>query len=242
MTRTHDALYLDEDRYECPTELTRWFVNILRREAGLLGADSASMLDVGCATGEVTFQIKTALPTWDVVGADVVSALLERARSRVANCRFIESSVEFDSFIVDVGVGYQLVAMKGVHSIFDDPLNLFDRLIRTTGAPSDPSTLVVAGLFNDAPVDVFVRYRTQDQNPQHREPGWNIVSRATVEEWLEARSDVKSHEWVEYSSPIVIPPQSDPLRSFTIDLADGNHALTNGLNLLLPMRALVVRL
>lgn len=67
---------------------------------------------------------------------------------------------------------------------------------------------------------------------------WNIYSYWTVGDWIKGR--VKSQRFIDFSMPFDLHPQDNPIRTWTIDMADGNRRLTNGLKLLVDLRFLEI--
>jgi len=53
---------------------------------------TGTVLDFGCGTGVFTGVLKSALPSWQVVGTDISSEALKRAQSRLPMCRFFDLS------------------------------------------------------------------------------------------------------------------------------------------------------
>ena len=68
--------------------------------------------------------------------------------------------------------------------------------------------------------------------------GWNIYSHRTIGEWLQGK--VKSHRFIDFSMPFALQPQENPIRSWTVDMADGTRRLTNGMKLLVDLSFLEI--
>lgn len=246
MTRTHDTLYLNEDRYRKPTELTKFSVALALSEWNDFSPGQAanSVCDVGCAAGEFLYYLGERAPKMWLTGVDVRDDLLNRATDRVPRANFVRESVLSDGFAEKVGGPFDLVFMKGVTPIFDDPLPAISNCVAIAGNSSSGgrgALCVVVGLFNEFEVDVFVRYRGPGQSEEHRESGWNIYSMARVERHLASLPRVVRFKWVKFEMPLPIEPQEDPLRTWTVRMGDGTLAVTNALRILMPNWALVIQ-
>jgi len=78
--RMHDVLYLHEDCYERPKDVSKEAVALAREwqlnENGHIG-------DFGCETGELLYFLKPQFPNCTLRGVDDLPELISRARERV---------------------------------------------------------------------------------------------------------------------------------------------------------------
>jgi len=235
--RTHDkAVYLQEDRYERPKEIFKRAVELVR-EAGCLSAGGV-VCDVGCATGEFLYYFSREFPSAKCHGLEIVPELLDRAKQRVPGVEFRLGSV-LDRAALPAEFA-DVTFLLGVHSIFDDVEPCLGNLLRWT---RKGGRLLVFGLFNPFPLDVWVKYRSADHpNPDHREPGWNIVSQASVSTYLDAQLGPGRHRFIPFELPFDLEPTPDDLvRTWTFQDARGRRLFTNGLSLLCPLLFLDIR-
>jgi SAM-dependent methyltransferase len=225
--RTHDELYLHEDRYNNPKEYFKLIAQIAS-DAGVLGAGKTAC-DFGCATGEFLYFMSKAYAGSAYFGYDIMSALVDRARERVSNVTFEIGSI-LDPMVAK-GEVYDATFLLGVHSIFDDFTLCFDNLLRST---KPRGRCYVFGQFNPYPIDVWVKYKLSDSPDMALEAGWNNFSIQSISRWLHAREDVASYRFIPFHLPFDLPPnQKDSVRSWTHRDADGNQMFINGLGLIL---------
>ncbi len=125
---------------------------------------------------------------------------------------------------------FDTITLLGVLQIFDDPaptLANIRRWLRKGGQ------LLIHGIFNPFPLDVYVQYAARSGNGV-RQKGWNIHSVETTQEVLTALGFV-STVFTDFSLPFDLPPKNDdPLQSWTEIDFHGNRVLFNGLNLRQP--------
>jgi len=231
--RTHDLLYLGENRYDDTKESFKF---VLKTALAFSGSIPATVLDVGCAAGEFPYYLVRVLENSVVHGVDVLPELVQKARTLVPNATFsIGSVLDKD----DIDQQYEMVFLVGVHSIFDDINSWLNNLIAWT---SPGGTIVIFGLVNPHPVDVFIQARSHGSSPDHREPGWNNFSRATFEEVFDANEEVDGYSFTDFVIPIDLAPhEDDPLRSWTEMHPDGTRYIVNGLGLLHDFKTICIR-
>jgi SAM-dependent methyltransferase len=233
--RTHDAaIYVEESRYERPKELFRE-VGALIEAAGL--PPEARIADVGCAAGEFLHYLRRLLPAAQLYGFDVLPDLIEKARAWVPDAELAVGSV-LDEDLAPRG-SFDVVTLVGVHSIFDD----IEPVLRNVLSWTRPGgRAFVVGLFNEHPVDVWVRYRLAEGHPpEHRESGWNVFSRVSVERFLAAELGTGAYRFVPFTMPIDLDPHpSDPVRTWTLATERG-RVLVNGLSLIVNIEILELR-
>lgn len=242
--RDHDNLYLETDRYLQPTELTKWTWRLIQKRLSSRVATANStpirILDVGCAAGEFLGYMQTMDVNAEFVGIDVADPLVAKARAKVPQADFHVGSVLDEEFALTVGGGWDLIVMKGVHGIFDDPFIAFNNLLAaaTAGTESRPTTILIIGPFNPEPIDVITRYRLSESGGE-LQPGWNLISMTSVDRYLQMLEVESQWEWERFEIGIDVAPQDDPVRTYTITKDDGGRLITNGLQLVVPMWALV---
>jgi SAM-dependent methyltransferase len=233
--RTHDQLYLAENRYKQPKEIFK-FAAQLARQAGF-GGDGMRMVDIGCAAGEFAYYLRESFPGAEISGYDLLPELVEKARANVAGIKFGVGSV-LDRDLLPAG-SFDVTFLVGVHSIFDDPGDCFRNLVHWT---RPGGLVVVIGLFNNRDIDVWVRYRAAGAPQAPKELGWNLVSRKTAIEIVKVADPQASVEFFPFKMPIDLPPNdSDPVRSWTERRENGERFFTNGLSLIINLEAMVIR-
>lgn len=233
--RTHDDFYLNEHRYENTKESFKSVGNHLVK--ALAGVTSPVVLDVGCAAGEFLFHARRILSGATLKGVDVMPALVERAREMVPGADFAVGSVlEADAAASGAADATMLL---GVHSIFDDWTVPLTNLLRWT-RPGGYAFLF--GMFNPYPVDALIKVRRSNSNGDGAwEPGWNVVSIASLGNWLNRQSHVDRFDCYPFNIGIDLPKLEDPLRTWTERMEDGSRQTINGIGLVHPFQLIVIK-
>lgn len=218
--RTHDEFYLHLNRKSTPKE---YFKFVDRKVRELCSLDGLRIVDIGCATGDFLHFLAELYPQAELHGCDVLDSLLNRARVEVprATLNLLDiSKPDLQSQVQPFDVAFML----GVHSIFDDLHWLSNalRLLRPGGH------FYCFGLFNAMDVDVFVKARKSGSTAL--EPGWNVMSCATVRAHLESLGQHGDFSPWQITVP-VLPTDGDPYRSWTVPQVDGSFEIRNGLQL-----------
>ena len=227
--RTQDKkIYLNEDRYERPLEVFKMVVRHVKRSGGV--KPGARVCDFGCAAGEFLFYLTRECPGGDYTGYDVVPELLERAHEKVAGVEFREGSVLDRSLVPEASI--DVAFMVGVHSIFDAFEPCLSNLLVWT---KPKGRIYIFGSFNPYPIDVWVKYReVDDPDPDHRESGWNLFSKASFSRYLDQHVGSDRYAFTPFSLPFDIAPHPHDLaRTWTMKEPGGRRISTNGLSLML---------
>ena len=185
------------------------------------------MLDVGCATGDFLWFLRTNYDNLNLFGVDVDNELLMRAKTEVPEAIFINADIISDDF----GDGYDFIFMNGVHSIFNagEPFLWINPLIKAV-KKSKKSKVYVFGLFNDENLDVNIQSRGSSAIDDDWEVGWNITSKKTVSDYCDSVGYKCTFH--DFNIQIDISKNSDdPLRSWTIPTKKGCRIIVNGLQL-----------
>lgn len=103
--------------------------------------------------------------------------------------------------------------------------------------------IYVFGALNEYPVDMWVKYRrADDPDRAHREPGWNLFSKASISAFLDAHIGPQDHRFIPFELPIDLAPHDgDPIRAWTFKDSEGRRWTTNGLQLLTNEHILEIR-
>ena len=230
--RTHDKLYLNEDRREQPKE---YFKFIMENAKDYLDSlNKPKILDIGCATGDFLYYANQLYPEAIKYGMDVMDELLDRARLNVADANFIKGNIETGEY--ELNEKFDALFMSGVHGIFDE---IEPVLLNVLKLLKDGGRAYVFGVFNPEPLDVIIRSR-QSGEKGNWEKGWNLFSKKTVGEYLETMNAI--HEFKEFKIGIEIEKnKGDCLRSWTINLENGEKMIVNGLQLVHPFYLLEIK-
>ena len=222
VVRDHDKIYLDEDRKINTKESFKFIVK--NSSEFIKSIQSPSILDIGCATGDLVYYLSKTFPHVRLVGMDVMPELLERAKKEVPNVKFIMSDISNkNSLPLDK---FDAIFMVGVHSIFDDVFPVFDNAISLL---KKKGRLYVFGIFNDSDIDTLVKSRLSSTNTAWQS-GWNLFSKKTIRDYVENKGLIC--QFTDWEIPIDIPKSSDQLRSWTFKDNKGKRLVINGAGIL----------
>ena len=228
-----DGIYLNENRSDNPKEMFKFIRSVLSSKR--LNT-AKSLLDVGCATGELIYYLKGNHPNLSCTGIDVSEAMIELAKARQPNESFICRDILTRK--MQKMLQYDIVLCAGVLQIFDDielPIHNLLSSVRPFGM------LVVAGSFNTHNVDVLMRYRRGgSENVSGWETGWNLFSKETIEQSLKSFGNDLAWDWFDFEMPFPLPEQEDPMRTWTISTEHNSNQLINGAAQLLYTKVLCV--
>ncbi len=236
--RSHDkAIYLREDRFEQPKEIFKLIGESIRER--MLAEPGSAVVDLGCATGELIYYLRTRYPSAAYLGCDIVPEFIDVARKRVLGAEFRVGSVLDSGLLAEASADISLLI--GVLGIFDQFEPCLSNLLNWTRPGGQ---ILVFGLFNNHPIDVWVRYRQAGASAESPlEAGWNIFSQASVAAFLDSRPEIKGFSFTPFEMPFdILPNPNDPVRTWTFQSNHGRRLFTNGLSLLCNLELLHIRL
>jgi trans-aconitate methyltransferase len=230
--RTHDELYLREDRSRQPKEYFKFLVKLTTQRIDA-HAKHLEALDIGCAGGDFLYYFRQCFPDAVIHGMDVLPSLVDAAKAKLPGADIYLGDINSPDF--PGRQKYAVIYMSGVHSIFDS----CEHWVRNVSAMlAKDSIAFIFGMFNALPYDVLVKVRRAGDDGKY-EAGWNSFSRATVQAAFKAhRCDATFIDW---NVPIDIPfNASDPLRAWTTPLADGTNLATNATRVIHDFQCAIV--
>jgi len=221
--RTHDLIYLKENRKNKPKE---YFKFIGARSSKCIShLKKPSILDIGCATGDFIGYLAALHKHAEFMGMDVIPELIDRARSMYPNCSFFYGDIYSGKKMPKIK--FDVIFMSGVHSIFDDHIPWIDNLLKIV-KPS--GRIFVFGIFNPEPIDVLVKARRSSCEAPW-ESGWNLISRETIGNYLKMLK--VNFKFIPWQIKIDIPKnKKDPLRSWTFRTSGPSRLIVNGTQVL----------
>lgn len=217
--RTHDKFYLTENRKNNPKEYFKFIANIA---TPYLQVSGCKAIDIGCATGDFAYFLKSTFPELSLSGMDVDDELLERAQQEVPGVTFFKGNIMQSA----CEEKYDLIFLNGVHSIFDNFQWLQNLLDSRKG---NHARVFVFGLFNPEDLDVLIKSRPAASDDKW-ETGWNLYSKKSVLAFLEDKGVQGKFYDFELELDLEKKP-NDPLRTWTERLEDGRRIIINGLQL-----------
>lgn len=247
--RTHDELYLREDRYEAVKESFKFEGNliadkrkvILEQRVEAVESEEYQRINIsdwGCAAGEFIYYLKKIFPKDRIVGFDILPQLIAKANANVNDVDFHIASILDRSSASENE--FDISIANGILTIFDDFIPVLKNLLHWT---EPGGAIFIDGLFNDYPCDVNVKYNlSENYNSGFLESGWNIFSKKTIADFLSKHELVSNFIFHDFKIQIDLPKKDDPIRSWTEKNQDGSRFITNGLCLIQPQSILQIDL
>lgn len=219
ITRTHDSLYLSDNRKDSPKEYFKFIGHHILPFMDQFA--NPKVIDVGCATGEFLWYLSNVYPHAHITGLDIRKDLLERARIEVTKADFILSDITNKDSLPTMK--YDALFMLGVNMIFDDHRQWLDNVVTLL---SPGGRAFIMGLFNPEDIDVLIKARKANEEGAW-EAGWNLISRKTISAYLNRLAI--DHSFIEWNINIDLPRhEQDALRSWTFKDENGKRIVVNG--------------
>jgi ubiquinone/menaquinone biosynthesis C-methylase UbiE len=221
--RTADnSIYLNENRYKEPKELFKQAAQLLNFTT--TSPESCAMLDIGGATGEFLYYIRSIQPHIKLHCVEYSPAMVELSKNVLRQYHISIEEGDANDLKTIADSSYDYVTTLGVTSIFDDFRPSFKEMIRVA---KPGGRCMNAMLVNEDDVDVLIKYL----NNGYAESGWNKFSLKSIRHYLESRKDVTEIQFIKHVMPFDIEKRYDPMRSYTKISEKGERILWNGLNM-----------
>ena len=231
--RTHDKLYLKENRYNKPKEMFKF----IAKRSIKRNSVNKKICDFGCAAGEFLFYLKKIKSNNDYTGVDIRKDLLNKAKKYVPSVNFKRGSV-LNKNIFKKNT-FDISFLIGVHPIFDNFEKCFSNLIFWTKPKGE---IFICDMFNPHPVDVIIKYRLSKNYKKNTfETGWNIFSKESVTNFLKKNKKIKNYNFEQFFMPFHLKRQRDPVRSWTVNM-NKKKIMINGLSIIQPQTLLKIKL
>lgn len=231
LKRTHDLdLYLKENRYDKPKEITK----IISKKIGnkIKNGGATTALDIGCAAGEFVYHLHRQYPALKIDGVEPIKALIQKAKKINPSINFIQGSAE-NSKLLPKNT-YDIITMQGVLSLFEDYQPSLSNIIKWLKPGGEAW---VFGVFNPFPYDVWLQYRDY-KSKGSKEFGWNMFSMTGVSNYLKTIG-AKKITFETFTMPFEIKKNSkDLLRTWTIARSSSHSEFTNGLSINVNLKIL----
>tara|TARA_Y200000002_G_scaffold370220_2_gene365446 strand:+ start:760 stop:1455 length:696 start_codon:yes stop_codon:yes gene_type:complete len=218
--RTHDELYLKENRYENTKDSFLFLVKLLKKV--ISKKKQYTLLDVGCANGELLYLLRKKFKNVKLTGVDIRKDLLTKAKKKLGN------NVNFfrkDIFKKNLNQKFDFVICSGVIGITDNPKRFLMNLIKMK---KKVGFIYLFHHFNEDDFNVYVKYQKLHRN-NSLESGWNIFSLKYIKN-IFYKYKVKYFKF--FIKKKIPPNKFDKIRSWTIKINNKNY-FTNGLSILL---------
>lgn len=196
-------------------------LEILRQD---LGDFTGTLIDVGCASGLFLSHLRPAFPAAQLRGLELHDDLIAAAKKRLDG---MDIPVEKgDAIAYEPAEKVDVVLASAVLSVFHNPLLVLDHWLSWL---KPGGRLYVFGRFNSRDVDTRVEYRSH-----YKDEGWETgltsFAVSTVRDHLAKKGYSATFE--RFVFPEDLPQSEDPIRHFTVSLANGERLMMNGANVI----------
>lgn len=187
--------------------------------------EALNILDVGGASGDFVHYLDERFPHASISCVDADPDLVALGSHKVPGVQFLCGDANNMPEIRELSM--DVVTMIGVMTIFDDFRPSLSECLRI----SKPGGIViVAGMFNEYPVDALVKWRySGDSGAWHQ--GYNLFSKKTVSCFLQEHKDIGCWTFEKFVLPFDLEPQPDPIRTWTETDSNGGRVFKNGLQM-----------
>ena len=224
-----EAIYLSENRFDEPKEIFKKISSIIKNHDY---EESMNVCDIGCATGEFLYYLKTIFPKSNVTGFDVSNSMIQHAKKMIPDGTFYEGNANLKKSLPENS--FDVITMTGVLSIIDDPKPPITNIISSL---KNSGIALIAGSFNPNPIDVVLRYRDANSNDATLSSGWNVHSCFSIEKIIQEISPKAKICWHDFEMPFEIKQTSDLMRTWTVKIND-KMSLVNGACQIVNMKIL----
>ena len=215
--RLHDTFYLNENGYKKTKDSFKFLIQILRKN--ILKNSKKSLADIGCANGELIYNIKKNFKNLDITGFDIRKDLLTKAKKNNS------PDIKFKKF--DIKKTYKatkkfdIVICSGVLSSINEIEKTLSNLINMT---KPGGKIFIFKAFNPYPYNVFTKYVNLEK-PNIYQYGGNIFSIKYLKDFFKKKG--LSTKFLKFQIKNKIPQRKDKLRAWTF--GDKNKMIMNGL-------------
>lgn len=221
-----NIFYAEEDRRNNPKEYFQVMSSLIGKQKW------QSLCDIGCATGDFLHYIRLQHGKEKrLAGVDNFDKLRDIAASRLPDCKFYKGDIWTKEGLPEEK--FDVVCMAGVLCLFEDfrrPLrNLMDMV-------NEKGIIMIFSPFNSHDCHTEVYYKQKGQ-----EGRLVLYSLEEIGKWIENENKEYSYRFIPFRIGTTIEEQKEnPIRSYTVALADGTNGLINGIDMWLEQYLLVI--
>ena len=221
--RLHDELYLKENRYENPKENFKFIIKILKKNINK--NRNYKLLDVGCANGELIYNLDKNFKNLELSGCDIRNDLIRKAKENLnKKIKFYQRDISKNKLVIGK---FDIIICAGTISCFDN-INLILKNLMSN-LKKDGQIYIFSNL-NEYDFNVFTRYEDIKYKKGVMQTGWNVWSKTTIKKFFVQRNKkVKFYKF--FSKKVRKQNKKDKIRTWTIKL-NGKNYFTNGLTII----------
>lgn len=219
--KIHNKFYLKENRYKKPKESFKFLINLLTRFTKK--NKKYQLLDIGCANGELIFNLEKKFKNFEIKGTDIDKELLKKAQK---NCKNKENFFVCDISKKKLNIGkFDIIIIQGVLCYYDDPSVILRNLKNSLNKNGQ---IFLFDNLNVYPLETYVKYMKTYDKKKVLYSGWNVHSIDKIKSFFKGKK--KSTYKFNIKKNIKKNP-TDIMRSWTI-LLDKKRHFTNAINMI----------
>ena len=225
--------YVKRDRYSEPKEDNKFFERKIREYIDVERA--YSVVDLGCANGELLYLLKQKFPHWKLTGYDLTPEFIETGRN-FPGLSGVELIV---ADLFDINRTFDIVVCDSVLQIFPEIQKPLEKLLSIC---NEGGYIFVIGLFNKYDIEVRTQFcdNTNEVSRGIWRADFNQHSQQSIIRLI--GSSVQSIEFHEVIMDKDLPFNPDmPINHFTFRDINGKNILTNGLNMITNRPMLIIK-
>jgi len=216
--RSPDYIYLHENRYKKPKEAHLLLINLLKKEKL---SSKTNLLDVGCAAGELIYNIKKHFPQINITGIDKHQPLLDKAKRNTSKDIIYKKK---NIYKKNIKIGkYDIIIASGMMGIFDNPKIIFNNLLNNLNSKGK---MYIFSSFNPYPFNVYIKYEDYRKKKKILHSGYNFFSLGFVKKFFKKKNmKVKIFP---FEIKRKLKKRKNLIRTWTMDIGN-SKIMTNGL-------------
>jgi len=198
-------------------------------------AGVAKFLDLGGASGELSWLLASHLKDSIAYSLDCDPELIKLGRCKYPNVDFIHGDSSdlsmFDNNVID------FVTSIGLLGVFDDPEKMLSEAMRVL---KKNGYLIVCDHINDDDVDVVLRYKYSGSDVWNI--GHNIFSKSSMTSLINKIDPECKVVYKKFTLPFDLPKKKDdPIRTWTEFDLSGKRVLRNGLGMIVDLQFAIIQ-
>ena len=91
-----ESIYLSENRFDEPKEIFKKICSLIKKYNH---SEQIDVCDVGCATGEFLYYLKTIFPKSSVTGFDMSNSMIQLAKKMIQTGNFHQVNINSKQFL-----------------------------------------------------------------------------------------------------------------------------------------------
>jgi len=220
MSHDDDIFSKQEDYIKNPKDQFKRVLKWVTENAGST-TKNYSLIDLGCARGELITYLNNNLKNFNFTGIDSSNKLISLIPSnQPPNVDFHVVPIED----LSLDHKYDFLTMCGVTEMVSRPSALFDKI---SGSLKKGGKGIIFSMLNQYNVDVLVKYKANEYHKEFQE-GLCLHSLDTIENYL-SNHNLKIINCEKFFPDNSMEPKADPTRSWMTKLFSGEKKYINGL-------------